>query len=161
MRCLGIAQSQEDWYLRYLARSRSTHQPAVMMRSFGYMYKMRSFGYKPVGGGEGRGIGDYWSCCVVFHHINKPPRGKGRNLSAVHFTFSFYYRTGTVLSTFHTSSLVVASSRAIDRKQSQNINIVLSHVIMYICHRMFTRARRKAYYTYITRCVTKRKTPTK
>ena len=155
MRCLGIAQSQEDWYLRYLARS--THQPAVMMRSFGYMYKMRSFGYKPVGGGEGRGIGDYWSCCVVFHHINKPPRGKGRNLSAVHFTFSFYYRT------FYFSHILLgccffSSNRSKAKSKHKHRSKSCYNVYMpsYV-----HQSQTQGIYTYITRCVTKRKTPTK
>ena len=155
MRCLGIAQSQEDWYLRYLARSRSTHQPAVMMRSFGYMYKMRSFGYKPVGGGEGRGIGDYWSCCVVFHHINKPPRGKGRNLSAVHFTFhsrSTFYLSHILGCCFFSSNRSKAKSKHKHRSKSCYNVYMPSYV---------HQSQTQGIYTYITRCVTKRKTPTK
>ena len=106
--------------------------------------------------GEG-GIGDYWSCCVVFHHINKPPRGKGRNLSAVHFTFSFYYRT------FYFSHILLgccffSSNRSKAKSKHKHRSKSCYNVYMpsYV-----HQSQTQGIYTYITRCVTKRKTPTK
>ena len=67
-----------------------------MMRSFGYMYKMRSFGYKPVGGG-GRG---HWRllvllCCFSSYQQTTEREGTQSFGCALHFFILLPYRYRT------------------------------------------------------------------
>ena len=132
---LLAAQSQEDWYLRYL----DLHQRSGSSGDEGEKLWLQDEKlWLQASWGWGEGALATIGLAVLFFIISTNRR-EGRDA-----IFRLCTSLFILLSTFHTS-LVVASSRAIDRKQSQNINIVLSHVIMYICHRMFTRARHKAY----------------
>ena len=123
----------------------------AMMRSFGY--KMRSFGYKPVGG---RG---HWRllvllCCFSSYQQTTEREGTQSFGCALHFSFYF-------LVYFSHTSLVVASfssnrSKAKSKHKHRSKSCYNVYMPSYV-----HQSQTQGIYTYITRCVTKRKTPTK